>query len=458
MARDGRTMDGDFDSPVFTGLFLADDEISDLDLSPKNPPRTPVSNTQHPKRRSRSGKRHTNHHESSTNTTSHPNFTDISLQSSEGKPSADVATADDDGIFDIASWEDDVAPDSSYAPPIGTDHHQQQQFEPGTAESIAQVARLCVAASGRLLAVARENQHLAAEAGVALNSWVLRPCLRLGADLARTYCPEGVRALRDAEMQVRRAVSGGGRHPAGRGSSSSNKGGGASGSGTSGGPVAAGGNAEREVLRLKDRLVEQDALLRDWNQHIRRLMRERDRLRKRLLASQERGQGQGQDPANGAWQLQLSPGHRAQKTGGATGPGNYHSESEKEGRTPVLRASNGERTESGESVNRHANTQQLTEQLRQLQVLLDQLTIHEVSSPAPFFPFSLSSTFPLAWLLLLLLFSHDVKRETTLKVLDDDDGNADDDNEGYLGPEERDKLPRPNGGVEDSADEDWTLL
>ncbi|RYP92878.1 hypothetical protein DL770_001049 [Monosporascus sp. CRB-9-2] len=424
MARDGRTMDDGFDSPVFTGLFLADDEISDLDLSPKNPPRTPVRNTQHPKRRSRSGKRRTNHHESSTITTSHPNFTDVSLQSSEGKRSADAAAAaDDDGIFDIASWDEDVAPDSSYAPPIGAHHHQQQQFEPGTAESIAQVARLCVAASGRLLAVARENQHLAAEAGVALNSWVLRPCLRLGADLARAYCPEGVRALRDAEMQVRRAVSGGGRHPPGRGgssSSSSSKGGGASGSGTSSGPVVAGGNTEKEVLRLKDRLVEQDALLRDWNQHIRRLMRERDRLRKRLLASQERGQGQGQGPANGEWQPQLSPGYRAQKAGGATGPGSYHSESEKEGQTPVLRTSNGERTENGESANRHANTQQLTEQLRQLQVLLDQLTIHE--------------------------------------VLDDDDGNADDDNEGYLGPAERDKLPRPDGGVEDSADEDWTLL
>ncbi|RYP64188.1 hypothetical protein DL771_008879 [Monosporascus sp. 5C6A] len=395
-------MDDDFDSPVFTGLFLADDEISDLDLSPKNPPRTPVRNTQHPKRRSHSAKRRTNHRESSTIATPHPNFTDVSLQSSDGKRSVD-----DGGIFDMASWEEDVAPDSSYAPPIGTHQQQQQQFEPGTAESIAQVARLCVAASGRLLAVARENQHLAAEAGVALNSWVLRPCLRLGADLARAYCPEGVRALRDAEMQVRRAVSGGGRHPAGRGSSS--KGGGASGSGTSSGPVVAGGNTEREVVRLKDRLVEQDALLRDWNQHIRRLMRERDRLRIRLLASQGRGQGQGQDPANGEWQLQL------QKTGGTTGPGNYHSESEKEGRT-----------ENGESVNRHANTQQLTEQLRQLQVLLDQLTIHE--------------------------------RETTPKVLDDDDGNADDNNEGYLGPAERDKLPRPDGGVEDSADEDWTLL
>ncbi|RYP52276.1 hypothetical protein DL768_002488 [Monosporascus sp. mg162] len=425
MARDGRTMDDDFHSPVFTGLFLADDEISDLDLSPKNPSRAPVRNTQHPRRRSRSGKRHTNHHGSSTITASHPNFTDVSLQSSGGKPSADVAAADYDGIFDIASWEEDVAPDSSYAPPIGAHHQQQQQqFEPGTAESIAQVARLCVAASGRLLAVARENQHLAAEAGVALNSWVLRPCLRLGADLARAYCPEGVRALRDAEMQVRRAVSGGGRHPAGRGSSSSgsssSKGGGVSGSGTSSGPAAGGGNTEREVLRLKDRLVEQDALLRDWNQHIRRLMRERDRLRKRLLASQERGQGQGQDPANGEWQLQLSPGHHAQRAGGATGPGNYHSESEKEGRTPVLRASNGERMENGEGVNRHANTQQLTEQLRQLQVLLDQLTIHE--------------------------------------VLDDDDGNADDISEGYLGPEERDKLPRPDGGAGDSADEDWTLL
>ncbi|RYP20290.1 hypothetical protein DL765_002853 [Monosporascus sp. GIB2] len=416
-------MDDDFHTPAFTGLFLADDEISDLDLSPKNPPRSPVRNTQHPKRRSRSAKRRTNHHEPST--TSHPNFTDVSLQSSGGRPSADAAAApDEDGIFDIASWEEDVAPDSSYAPPIGTHHHQQQQqqLDPGAAESIAQVARLCVAASGRLLAVARENQHLAVEAGVVLDSWVLRPCLRLGADLARAYCPEGVRALRDAEMQVRRAVSGGGRHPAGRGSrsGSSSKGGGAGGSGTSSGSAVAGGSTEREVLRLKDRLVEQDALLRDWNQHIRRLMRERDRLRKRLLASQERGQGQGRDPANGEWQLQLSPGDRAQKAGGPAGPDNYHSESEKEGPTPVLGASNGERRESGDSVNRHANTQQLTEQLRQLQVLLDQLTIHE--------------------------------------VLDDDDDDAADNDGGYPGPAERDKLPRPDGGVGDSADEDWTLL
>ncbi|RYO77561.1 hypothetical protein DL766_005032 [Monosporascus sp. MC13-8B] len=421
-------MDDDLDSPAFTGLFLADDEISDLDLSPKNPPRTPVRNTQHPKRRSRSAKRRTNHHEPSTITRPHPNFTDVSLQSSEGRPSADAAAAaDEDGIFDIASWEEDVAPDSSYAPPIGTHHHQQQQqqLDPGAAESIAQVARLCVAASARLFAVARENQHLAVEAGVVLDSWVLRPCLRLGADLARAYCPEGVRALRDAEMQVRRVVSGGGRHPAGRGSrsgSSSSKSGAANGSGTGSSSAVAGGNTEREVLRLKDRLVEQDALLRDWNQHIRRLMRERDRLRKRLLASQERGQGQGQgrDPANGEWQLQLSPGDCAQKAGGSAGPDNYHSEPEKEGPTPILGASNGERRGSGDSVNRHANTQQLTEQLRQLQVLLDQLTIHE--------------------------------------VLDDDDDAAADNNEGYLGPAERDELPRPDGGVGDSADEDWTLL
>ncbi|EMR67858.1 hypothetical protein UCREL1_5139 [Eutypa lata UCREL1] len=361
---------------------------------------------------------------------------------------------------DLASYSPSYSPStnnsyytSSSPPPSyrssnsNRNHYQQQQQQQPTTtatatataeERLTHLARLCVAASGRLVTVARDNRHLAVEAGTRLDAYVLRPCLRAGAGFARTYCPEGLRALREAEAQVRRVVAGGvGGAGHRRGNSSSSGGGGGSGE-------ARGLLSEKELLRLKDRLVEQDVLLRDWHLYSRRLMRERDILRKRLsseggeLVPLPPGEGVGNDEVleqqKQRRKRSRTPQFRtpcASAHGDGDGGGDGNGDGDRDGDAGIE-----------ENISRHATTatrqqqqqqqqkqqqQQLAEQLRQLQMIVDQLALHEV-----------------------------------LNDENDGDDRYDYEKDYYGGrdsPAERDKKisqqPNADGG---SDDEDWTML
>ncbi|KAK7743702.1 hypothetical protein SLS62_010480 [Diatrype stigma] len=403
-------MDGaDFDEgSLFPGLMMADSEISELDLAPEKKSRAATAAAAVSTRNSSSrnsatiSARHADHSniniqkprrmasnripkESLSNPESSRKHHQKQQQQQQQEhledplPPSDLqflmpaAPADDkinsnnnriDFDHEFDSWEEDIynvvgrdptaidndnayytpsSPPPSYRSSNRQQHRsyyqqqQQQQQHLSTAmtteERLAQIGRLCVAVSGRLVTVARENRHLAVEAGARLDAYVLRPCLRAGAGLARTYCPEGMRALRDAEAQVRRAVMGGDGGGGARRSRGVRKVGG------SGGELLALGlpglglglrNDKGELLRLKDRLVEQDALLRDWHAYTRRLMRERDGLRRRLS---------GVTTANG---------------GGGGGGGDHT--------TTTTTTTHQQR--------------QLAEQLRELQMLVDQLALH----------------------------------------------------------------------------------
>ncbi|KAH7040812.1 uncharacterized protein B0I36DRAFT_311539 [Microdochium trichocladiopsis] len=197
-------------------------------------------------------------------------------------------------------------------------------------------AQLCLETSRKMVALAQENKHLAYEAGAQLDTYVLQPALKLGQAL-RTYCPgvdEGVQALWEYEAQIRKRVINGlnGRDALFQ-------------------TGAVGGRQGKEVDRLKNRLIEQDALLRDSSQHIRKLMNERDRLRRKLENGYQNGDSGagGEGPARPSYrdlddvvkQAQAGPAGRAQHQ-----------------RTPS-----------------HAEDAQLAEQLGELRMLVDRLPV-----------------------------------------------------------------------------------
>lgn len=401
-------MDFDDDNPLFTGLMMADSQISELDLAPQRPNARYSSSfsnrrTANPPRHADrgSGKRHTPFRQSGHEDLS-PEPLPFAMSPDPTPPSRPKSNGAKHDDFDSDSWEDDAGftpqrnmraqhstPGTSYSsskyysaspPPSSlpssssrssSQQRQQQSTAMVAVQHLVQVAKFGVAASGRLVTLARENQHLAVEAGHQLDSYVLRPCLRASTDLARVYCPEVTRALRDAEEKLRRAIAGGRGPGPGRGSRYAGARG-ARGSGRRGaasqGDSAAEWTSEREreneVVRLKDRVVEQDALLRDWHQQVRRLLREREALKRRL--------NQGQQP----------PETTAEAREGEPEPAP----------TPDFPAAGGAATRpedlSGAGNPRQAATapaatqqqQQLAEQLRQLHVLVDQLVVNgEVS-------------------------------------------------------------------------------
>lgn len=161
-----------------------------------------------------------------------------------------------------SDWEADMIDiDSSSLPARPNEIHQDiaERIDYLT-RSIQKNAQYCIEASGKMLALAKENQHLYHAAGFTLSTYVVRPCLKLGNTLsAHPAVNEGLQALRDSETHLRRVLV----NCTGRAGTIS-------------------GNNMTEIRRLKDRLVEQDALLQDSNQHMQRLMRERDSLKKQV--------------------------------------------------------------------------------------------------------------------------------------------------------------------------------
>ena len=168
--------------------------------------------------------------------------------------------------------------------------------------------------------------------------------------------------------------------------------------GNGGGGAGKWGAGEKEVLRLKDRVVEQDALLRNWHQHIRRLMRERDGLKRRLsqgqvAAATPKSANGDSAPVSMPVRDPRSPGSRALPTDlvdaetGADGQEQMDGDGDGDGDGGGGEALGGTRWDA--KFRRPATQQQqqqLAEQLRQLHVLVDQLVVHEVSFSFTFFP------------------------------------------------------------------------
>ncbi|KXJ97085.1 hypothetical protein Micbo1qcDRAFT_229834 [Microdochium bolleyi] len=253
------------------------------------------------------------------------------------------------GVGDYDGDEDDGAGMVDIDPTQLPQHPDESQQD--LAERINQLTRtinanaqLCLETSRKMVALAQENKHLAYEAGAQLDTYVLQPALKLGQAL-RTYCPgvdEGVQALWEYEAQIRKRVVNGlnGRdslfQPGG------------------------GGRQGKEVDRLKDRLIEQDALLRDSSQHIRKLMSERDRLRRKL----ETGYNTQDD--DGGARRRESPGYRDLD--------DIVRQAQDGSPPPTSRASH-QRAAS------HTEDAQLAEQLGELRVLVDRLPVlHDVPS------------------------------------------------------------------------------
>lgn len=160
-------------------------------------------------------------------------------------------------------FEDDAVPIDPRRLPLHPDESQQDLAERINAltQAIQSNTQFCLELSGQMLTLANQNKHLlpafSSSVSSAVASYVIKPALKLPGAL-KTYYP----ALQDYEDKLRRAIANcaNGREMA----------------------LAQGAGGEGDVTRLKDRLVEQDALLRDSSSHMQRLMRERDALRLQL--------------------------------------------------------------------------------------------------------------------------------------------------------------------------------
>ncbi|KAI1499474.1 hypothetical protein F5X99DRAFT_280038 [Biscogniauxia marginata] len=317
---------------------------------------------------------------------------------------------DNTDALSISSWEEEDGDDGGMLAvdpscPNNFENRQQDQHDE-LAERIAQLTRkinthasTCLEVSSRAVELARENKHLAAQAGGALDSYVLRPCLRLVSSssasavqmLMRSYCgggdspgahenealgragvaEGGVQALRrECEDRLRRALT---NCKNGRDMAMIGQTGVGAGMGIGGGI----GEREKEVSRLKDRLVEQDAVLRASTQHIRRLMWERDGLRKQL---ESRGHnrtgsqrcikiGKASDfeetTVRGSTPTGLTK-TRARETVPMQSPDPHGEDS------PAI-------DDEGEEETRRRE-RQLTAQLEELRILMDQMALHEISN------------------------------------------------------------------------------
>ncbi|KAK8045305.1 hypothetical protein PG993_005329 [Apiospora rasikravindrae] len=160
-------------------------------------------------------------------------------------------------------FEDDAVPIDHRRLPLHPDESQQDLAERINAltQVIQTNTQFCLDLSGQMLTLASQNKHLlpalSSRVSSVVASYVVEPALKLPGALM-TYYP----ALRDYEGKVRRTLANcaNARDMA----------------------LAQGVGTDIDVKRLKDRLVEQDSLLRDSSSHMQRLIRERDALRQQL--------------------------------------------------------------------------------------------------------------------------------------------------------------------------------
>jgi hypothetical protein len=176
------------------------------------------------------------------------------------------------------AWEDDAVAVDKNKVPRHPDEWQQDVAVRINAltRQIQGQAQFCVDISKQALTLANENKHLIPRAAQSISdtlaTYVVTPALDLPRKL-QTYYPglgEGIVALKEYEENIKRmlACSANARDMV-----------------LAQGAVAKGSGSD--INKLKDRLVEQDSMLRDSSSHLTRLIKERDALKRKL----EEGQG-----------------------------------------------------------------------------------------------------------------------------------------------------------------------
>ncbi|KAI1880718.1 hypothetical protein JX265_000958 [Neoarthrinium moseri] len=331
-------LEGEDDGTLFPDFLMADSQISNLDLSSPEPG--------------------SDHHQPFR-----PSALPSTVPSSPPSanpwydPAAPRAGRRDPGRHDLLpdnfeSWEADADFIDSRSVPHKPNESQQDLAERinSLTRTINANAAFCLEVSGKMIELARENKHLLDASKSTLDTYVLQPCLRLPGIL-QTYYPgiqdglqDGLEALKVYESQLRRTVQNcaNGRDMA-----------------RAQGIAGKDGGSRGEMTRLKDRLVEQDALLKDSSQHVQRLIREREALKKQLDA-RKRDSGKVVD-ALGLLAEDVIP------------------DSEQRGKNPTPDFDydgHGGREQPGSERDLVA----LADHLREMRVLMDRMALHEASN------------------------------------------------------------------------------
>ncbi|ETS78207.1 hypothetical protein PFICI_10269 [Pestalotiopsis fici W106-1] len=264
--------DEDYGADLYLDNFMSSSQISNLDLSSRPPSRGRTLPTP-PSSRPSSGKLYQ----------PAPRYVAPPASESRWQHTHDLNRNTrehirQDSPDSIDSWESDADFVDRRQVPRHTHQSQQDLAERinNLTRTINANAAFCVEVSGKMVKLARENKHLLDGTISTLDTYVLKP----GIGMLKTYYPnlqdglhDGFEVLKEYEAQLRRTVQNctNGRDMA--------RAQGVSGTGM----MASGGSSgKREMNRLKDRLVEQDALLRDSNQYMLRLMQQRDEFKKQL--------------------------------------------------------------------------------------------------------------------------------------------------------------------------------
>jgi hypothetical protein len=257
----------------------------------------------------------------------------------------------------VDSWESDADIVERRHVPRHANESQQDLAEriSHLSRTINANAAFCLELSSKMIEVARENKHLLDGTKSTLDAYVLQPALKLPGIL-KTYYPgiqdgfhDGLEVLREYEAQLRRTVQNcaNGRDMARA-------------QGVHGvGGASDGGERKREMNRLKDRLVEQDALLRDSSQHVQRLIREREALKKQLEQRKEIDRGSEQE----------SDLLKIDATDDA------------DAGYPQLHSGEDQIHSIGEEPNSEKDMAALADHLSEMRVLMDRLALHEVCCP-----------------------------------------------------------------------------
>ncbi|KAI5922828.1 hypothetical protein F4810DRAFT_711139 [Camillea tinctor] len=301
---------------------------------------------------------------------------------------------DNTDAFSISSWEEDDGGDNDHG---FKRYHYDQHDE--LAERIAHLTRTinahavtCLEVSSRAIDLARENAHLATQAGGALDAYVLRPCLRLVGASSASAIQMLMRTYSGASDSAGELENGGhnrgaieGRIQAlqralancknGRDMAMIGQTGAAVGMSIKG---SFGSGKEKEVNRLKDRLVEQDAVLRESSRHIRRLIQERDRLRKQLELRQHAraGGNANQPPKSRKASADFEQTTVRGSTPAALAKMRAREMTASQSADPYIEEGGLQNDEDEEEAKNRER--QLTAQLEELRVLMDQMALHEV--------------------------------------------------------------------------------
>lgn len=335
--------EGEEDGALFPNFLMADSQISDLDLS------SPELASQSPRRPSSYAFNNPRHGPAPTRTRPESSYNRES-PIRQHAPSRNVrGNPGPAGVLPRGgtreTWDSDVDVIDERQVPRHPNESQQDLAERinSLTRAINENATFCLEISGRMIELARENKHLLDVSKSTLETYVLQPALRMPGIL-KTYYPGiceglqgGLHILREYESQLRRAVQNC-----------------ANGRDLVRAQGVAGGEGSRrgEMTRLKDRLVEQDALLRDSSQHVQRLIREREALKKQLDSRSWDAQHEVDLPL---LEIDGDPADPLQN-------GDLGGENEDESRL------------SGDT-----DFAVLADHLREMRVLMDRLALHEVS-------------------------------------------------------------------------------